>query len=247
MDDHPMERRYLVIAADGRHTTLGRHTEPDEEEPDTATEGLDSLGLGDHVPGCPYPYPNCVRSDAPRHAPRGHDGHDDVVPAPGRCGPSGQDDEPGPYAIYVLHDCETDRHYVGLTRRTLAERLVAHHAQARRDRPVRPDGLMARLREVQSRGGPDPFTARVVVHARTVDEACALEALWIERLRAWVPTGYNMMPGGSSVGPDGNARALVVRDADGKIRTHRSIGAALAHRNRELQDLGTVLAWLDGR
>ena len=45
MEDHPRERRYLVIAADGRHTTLGRHTEPDEEELDTATEGLDSLGL----------------------------------------------------------------------------------------------------------------------------------------------------------------------------------------------------------
>lgn len=39
------ERRYLLIARDGRYTTLGRHTEPDEETLDTAAEGLDSLGL----------------------------------------------------------------------------------------------------------------------------------------------------------------------------------------------------------
>lgn len=41
----PLERRYLVVAADGRHTTLGRETEPDDEALDTASEGLDSLGL----------------------------------------------------------------------------------------------------------------------------------------------------------------------------------------------------------
>ncbi len=47
-----------------------------------------------------------------------------------------------------------------------------------------------------------------------------------------------MMPGGSSVGPDGNARVLVVRDGHGLVRTHRSIEAALAHRNRELRAQG---------
>ena len=41
----PIERRYLLIAEDGRHTTLGRATEPDQEALDTAAEGLDSLGL----------------------------------------------------------------------------------------------------------------------------------------------------------------------------------------------------------
>ena len=45
MTDRPVERRYLVVAADGRHTTLGRHAEPNEEELDTAAEGLDCLGL----------------------------------------------------------------------------------------------------------------------------------------------------------------------------------------------------------
>lgn len=45
MSSRPIDRRYLVVAQDGRHTTLGRATEPDEEALDTAAEGLDSLGL----------------------------------------------------------------------------------------------------------------------------------------------------------------------------------------------------------
>ena len=47
MTDHLLERRYLVVAADGRHTALECHTEPDEEELDTAAEGLDCLGLAE--------------------------------------------------------------------------------------------------------------------------------------------------------------------------------------------------------
>ena len=44
-DPGSLERRYLVIAADGRHSTLGRHVEPDEGTLDTAAESLNSLGL----------------------------------------------------------------------------------------------------------------------------------------------------------------------------------------------------------
>ena len=45
MASHRLERRYLLISQDGRHATLGRDSEPDEEALDTAAEGLDSLGL----------------------------------------------------------------------------------------------------------------------------------------------------------------------------------------------------------
>ena len=44
-DRLPLERRYLLVSADGRHTTLGRDVEPDQEALDTAAEGLDSLGM----------------------------------------------------------------------------------------------------------------------------------------------------------------------------------------------------------
>ena len=157
-------------------------------------------------------------------------------------GPGSSDQtEPDLFAIYDLHDRETGLHYVGLTIRPLAERVAAHRTQARRGRSVRPGGLMARLREIQARGGQDPFTCRVVAHARTAAEARALERLWIDRLSARVPTGYNLMPGGSSVGPDGNARRVDVRGDDGQIRTHSSIRAAVADRNRQLRAQGLPL------
>ena len=44
-DRPPLERRYLLVSEDGRHTTLGREVEPDQEALDTAAEGLDSLGM----------------------------------------------------------------------------------------------------------------------------------------------------------------------------------------------------------
>ncbi len=44
-DRPPLERRYLLVSADGRHTTLGRQVEPDQEALDTAAEGLDALGM----------------------------------------------------------------------------------------------------------------------------------------------------------------------------------------------------------
>ena len=46
MTDKPhLERRYLLVSEDGRHTTLGRDVEPDQEALDTAAEGLDGLGM----------------------------------------------------------------------------------------------------------------------------------------------------------------------------------------------------------
>ena len=44
-DKLPLERRYLLVSEDGRHTTLGRAVEPDQEALDTAAEGLDGLGM----------------------------------------------------------------------------------------------------------------------------------------------------------------------------------------------------------
>ena len=39
------ERRWLVIASDGRHTTLGRMTDPTPAELETVERGLRDLGL----------------------------------------------------------------------------------------------------------------------------------------------------------------------------------------------------------
>lgn len=41
----PRERRWIILAADGRHSTLGRYAPPDEEEVAKATSALASVGL----------------------------------------------------------------------------------------------------------------------------------------------------------------------------------------------------------
>ena len=40
------ERRWIVLSEDGRHTTLGRHTDPSEEQLTLAAEGLRAIGHG---------------------------------------------------------------------------------------------------------------------------------------------------------------------------------------------------------
>ena len=39
------ERRWIILAADGRHSTLGRSAAPDEEEVAKAASALAALGL----------------------------------------------------------------------------------------------------------------------------------------------------------------------------------------------------------
>lgn len=43
--DRSFENRWLVLAADGRHVTLGRHRAPDEGELVRAAEELDRQGV----------------------------------------------------------------------------------------------------------------------------------------------------------------------------------------------------------
>ena len=45
IDRPPLGRRYLLVSADGRHTTPGRDVDPDQQALDTAAESLDGLGM----------------------------------------------------------------------------------------------------------------------------------------------------------------------------------------------------------
>lgn len=40
------ERRWIILADDGRHSAIGRHTDPSDEEIARAGEQLRALGLG---------------------------------------------------------------------------------------------------------------------------------------------------------------------------------------------------------
>ncbi len=139
----------------------------------------------------------------------------------------------GRYIVYALEELASGRHYVGLTRRTLEARIASHITQARRDRRIRPHGLMAALRLMMALGQrfQDRFSVRVLARAKTTDAARELERHWIAQLECRVPHGLNDMPGGSSVGGTDNARPLSVTWPEGATRTYSSILAALAECN----------------
>jgi hypothetical protein len=40
------EKRWIVLADDGRHVTIGRHTDPSEEEIEGAAKALSATGAG---------------------------------------------------------------------------------------------------------------------------------------------------------------------------------------------------------
>lgn len=41
-----LEKRWIVLSEDGRHATLGRYTDPTEDEIQRAAEGLRGAGIG---------------------------------------------------------------------------------------------------------------------------------------------------------------------------------------------------------
>jgi hypothetical protein len=45
-DNTPREKRWIVLADDGRHSTLGRHTDPSQEEVAKAGDALRAAGMG---------------------------------------------------------------------------------------------------------------------------------------------------------------------------------------------------------
>lgn len=182
------------------------------------------------------------KPEAGSRAPRGADPQSPCAPSPG-------------YLIYAIEELASGRHYVGLTRRSLAERVASHLSQARRDRRIRPGGLMSAIQLMDALGQrfADCFSARIVARADTADEARGLERLWIDRLECRAPAGFNQMPGGSSVGGLDNARSLSFIGQDGVERTCATIGQAIAVCNAErvrggLRPLGatTVYARLAG-
>lgn len=44
-DNRSREKRWLIVAEDGRHTTLGRHTDPTGDQIERCGTQLDRLGL----------------------------------------------------------------------------------------------------------------------------------------------------------------------------------------------------------
>ena len=136
------------------------------------------------------------------------------------------------WCVYAIEDLETKRSYVGITQRSPAARKLAHIYRARRDTPVRQGGLLARIREMEA-SGRCPGDLLVVSTLDTTDsaiEARRLEAEWIERLSTRYPAGYNLMPGGSSLGGPSNSKPVTVAIPGRGVRTFATIQDAIADR-----------------
>ena len=145
--------------------------------------------------------------------------------------------EAGPWAVYVLTHRRTGRTYVGLTKRTIAQRVSAHVSHARRDTGCRPGGLLEALRTELAAGRffAAAFEARIVCRCATAADAAIAERQWIVMLGSAAPHGYNLMPGGG-VGSVANARQVSVEVGQGRWEVYATIYEAIGHRNRRLRD-----------
>ena len=155
--------------------------------------------------------------------------------------PTEQDGGDGRWIIYSLQERASGRTYVGVTCRPLQVRIGSHLSQARRGGRLRRGGLLEVLRDacLTTKDFHDRFVARVLGTATSRAEARTQEASWIARLRCMVPSGFNLMPGGSSLGGPSNARPVSV-EVGGQRHTYASVGAALSDRNRSAADRGEV-------
>ena len=129
------------------------------------------------------------------------------------------------------------RHEVLLRRDhpALASRSQARSHLPRSSGHARPGGRPAGPHPRDRSQRPLPGAVLVVSTLDTTDsaiEARRLEAEWIERLNTHCPAGYNLMPGGSSLGGPSNAKSVTVAIPGRGVRTFSTIQDAIADRMR---------------
>jgi hypothetical protein len=124
--------------------------------------------------------------------------------------------------------------YVGVTTRTLKERLAAHLGEASRgERSISPYSLGYAIRAELLRSGPagaGRFSIRELSRHDSLAEMLKAEARWIDELKTMAPLGYNLMPGGRSAGGKGNSKpvSLYVAGTLQKFKSFRQAAHALA-------------------
>lgn len=153
------------------------------------------------------------------------------------------------WTAYEIVCRRSGRGYVGLTRRPVAVRVGAHDLLARcRPDLGRPGSLLAAVRQAYDRGLAfhEAFGVRVLAHASSPQQARELERLWIARLRTAAPLGFNLMPGGSSLGGPGDTEPVSVRHRQRGRLHYGSLMDAVADINRERQQSGKASLSLGG-
>ena len=139
------------------------------------------------------------------------------------------------FSIYQIRRHRDGKAYVGLTARSVAERVRFHWMESR-SKGVHPGGLAAALRHVQmsTKGqhamqeveGLGRLPAALLEHfevrvleAFKGDAALARdrEGFWVDQLGTRYPDGFNIQPGGSSAGCVFNAQPLEVEVAGRRL------------------------------
>jgi hypothetical protein len=156
------------------------------------------------------------------------------------------------WRIYHLRRLTDSAGYVGVTQRPLAIRLAAHGTIARRHpERGRPGSLAAAIRQTFADGLPfqTAFQAEILAETSLPAEARRLERVWINRLGTASPRGFNVMPGGASLGGPANAIPLTLAHPTRGFLRFASLMDAVTATDRERQreakpplQLGTIYA-----
>jgi len=146
------------------------------------------------------------------------------------------------WRIYYLRRREDGRGYVGVTCRTPPARFRGHCTDALRDGGMRgrPGTVTHALRET-IRSGADPAVAfQILEVARYTEPEAArrAEANWIRVLGTAQPNGFNVMPGGASLGSIANAKPVAIRHPTRGRLSFPALSAAIALREQELKRAG---------
>lgn len=119
------------------------------------------------------------------------------------------------------------KRYVGLTKRTVQDRLNAHFNESTREKPrgISPFSLGYAIRDHLLSFPTAPLESAFVIE--TLQVYTTLEAMrdgeshWIDTLQTMAPAGFNIMRGGSSVGGPSNSKPCEIF-LDGKLQTFSS-------------------------
>jgi hypothetical protein len=140
------------------------------------------------------------------------------------------------WLIYRIRRRADGRDYVGLTARLLPMRIAAYdHSARRRPRIGGPCTLVAAIRQAYADGlsFDAAFQVDVLAEASSPEEARRLERHWIAQLQSAHPHGFNLMPGGASLGGPANSVPVAINHpVRGRLR-YNSMMKAVADINRE--------------
>ncbi|MCA3155524.1 MAG: GIY-YIG nuclease family protein [Burkholderiales bacterium] len=138
------------------------------------------------------------------------------------------------YIIYQIRRLSDERSYVGVTQRGLETRFRFHRYDAqRRGKRLRAGGLAEAIRQTIERNVAihEEFEITKIDGCSTPREARKLEQHWIERLQTRAPKGFNLQPGGASLGGPANGRPITLRIDGQRKRRFPSIMSALNYVN----------------